>query len=102
MAELLELRSITERKRLLQAQCDVCRRSLQLQIASVRDDTAWVRRGVESVGRYRSFLWLAAPLAGLLVARRGRQLRRLLVRGVTAWQLLARLWRWTRPFRRSH
>jgi hypothetical protein len=101
MAELLELSSITDQKRLLRAQCELCRRSLQLELGSLRDGTAWVRRGVETASRYRSLLWVAAPVVGFLIARRGRQARRLLVRGVTAWQLLSRLWRWTSAIRRA-
>jgi hypothetical protein len=100
MAQLPELRSISEQKSLLRAQCEVCRRSLHLQLASLRVDTDGLRRGVDWVGRYRSFFWLVAPAAGFLVVRRGRALRRLLIRGVAIWQLLSRLWRWTAPLRR--
>jgi hypothetical protein len=53
------------------------------------------------VRRYRSLLWVAAPVAGFLIARRGRVLRRFLIRGVTAWQIVGRIWRWTRPLRRN-
>jgi hypothetical protein len=68
MAQLPELKSIRERKRLLRAQSETCRRSLALQLATLRADSAWLHRGADSVARYRSFLWLAAPLAGFLIA----------------------------------
>jgi hypothetical protein len=101
MAQLHELNSIRERKRLLMAQSETCRRSLALQLDAFRADSAWLHRGVDSVVRYRSFLWLAAPVAGFLIVRRGKVLRQFLIQGLTAWQVVSRIWRWTRPLRRS-
>jgi hypothetical protein len=100
MAQLHELTTISERKRMAQAQCELCRRSLRLQLATFSADTAWFQRGLDSVARYRSFLWIVAPAAGFLIARRGKMLRRLLIRGVAGWQLMSRFWRWFKLFRR--
>jgi hypothetical protein len=100
MAQLTELTSFAERKRLVRAQSEICRRSLGLQLATLRASSDWFHRGAESVARYRSFIWLVAPLAGFLIVRRGRALRSFLIRGVAAWQILGRFWRWTRPLRR--
>ena len=100
MAQLHELTTIAERKRMAQAQCDLCRRSLQLQLATISADTAWFQRGLDSVARYRSFLWVVAPAAGFLFARQGNLLRRFVIRGVAAWQIASRFWRWLRLFQR--
>lgn len=101
MAEHAQLKSLAERKRLLQAQCDICRKSLQLQFITFQSDSAWLHRGIGSLSRYRSVLWLAAPVAGFLVARRAKTLRWLVIKGFALWQLSSRIWRWTRPFRRA-
>jgi hypothetical protein len=101
MAQLPELKALRERKRLLVARSQTCRQALTMQLDTFRGDSAWLHRGVDSLARYRSFLWLAAPVAGFLIARRARVLRRFLIRGLTAWQVVDRIWRWTRPLRRS-
>ncbi len=99
MAQLPQLNSIARQKSLLQAQCTVCRQSLELQLAALRVETDWLRRGADSISHYRSYLWLAAPVFAFFVARRGRVLRGLLLRGLASWQLLSRLWQWTRFLR---
>jgi hypothetical protein len=91
MVELAELKRIAAQKRLIQAESDICRRSIQLELDGFKLDTAWVRRGIDWLNRYRTtLLLLAAPLGGALVTRRARGVRRLLLQGFAAWQLMRR------------
>jgi hypothetical protein len=91
MAQLDKLTKITEQKRLVQVQSEICRRSIQLEWEGVKLDTAWVGRSMEWLNRYRTvILLLAAPVGGVLLVRRGRLIRRLFLQGFAAWQLLRR------------
>jgi hypothetical protein len=89
MVGVEQLREIESRKRLLRAQSEIARRSIQLEWAGLRTDTAWVGRATDWMNRYRSvLLLLAVPVGGVLVVKRGKGLRRLLLRGFAVWQLL--------------
>lgn len=91
MAQLDPLKKVDDQKRLVQAQSEICRRSIQLEWEGVKVDTAWVGRSMEWLHRYRAvILLLAAPVGGVLLVRRGRVLRRLFLQGFAAWQLLRR------------
>jgi hypothetical protein len=91
MVELAELRDIAAQKRLVQAQSELCRRSIQLEWEGLKLDAAWVGSSMDWVSRHRTaLLLLAAPLGGVLVARRGRTIQRVLLQGFAAWQLVRR------------
>jgi hypothetical protein len=101
MAKINKLTGIEDQKQLIQAQSEVFRRSIQLEWETLKLDTAWVGRGVDWINRYRNLLLLlAAPVGGLLVVRRGRGIRRLLLQGFTAWQMVRRIGAVTSLFRR--
>jgi hypothetical protein len=101
MAKTNKLTRIADQKRLVHAQSEIYRRAIQLEWESLKLDTAWVSRGVDWVNRYRTvLLLLAAPVGGLLVVRRGRGIRRLLLQGFAAWQMVRRVGAVTSLFRR--
>jgi hypothetical protein len=91
MVELPELRRIAERKRQLQAQSELQRQALRAQWDQLRAETAWLTRGVGLVSRHRLWLLMLAPVAGYLVARRGRGAGNLFRQGLWVWRLWRRL-----------
>jgi hypothetical protein len=101
MVEIAQLRDIAAQKRLIQAQSELCRRSIQLEWETLKLDTAWVGRSMDWISRYRAvLLLLAAPVGGAIVARRGRGMRRLLLQGFAAYQLVRRAGVFNSWFRR--
>jgi hypothetical protein len=91
MAELSPLKNLAAQKSLLQAESELYRTSIRVELDGLKRDTAWAGRSMDWVHRYRPLILLvAAPLFGFLMVRSGGGVKRLLLGALAAFRIFQR------------
>jgi hypothetical protein len=82
---------LEERKRLLILQADLHRTALRAEVAGVRSRLQWLQAAREKVGAASPWLALGAGVAGILAARRWRNLVRWIPTALAALKWIRKL-----------
>jgi hypothetical protein len=92
MAENARLTPLQLRRQLLVARCENQRRTLAVEVARIRQATAWLPPAARSLRGAAPWLVVAAPIAGFLLVRNWRGLRQLATKAVVGWRFGVWLW----------
>jgi len=87
-ARLNELRA---RRELLITQADLHRQLMRLEAQNAAAALSWLQPILRMWKSVKPVAWMAAPLGGLFLARRGGSLFRWGLRGLDAWRWIRRL-----------
>ncbi len=91
MAESSTLESLELRKQLLVARSEIQRQTLALEVARLREATAWMSTAAVFTRRAAPWLVLAAPMAGYVLGRKRSAWRSLAASVVWGWRIYRRL-----------
>ena len=86
-----DVTELAERKRLLLLQADLHRTVLRAELASARARLEWLQSARDKVGAASPWLALGAGVAGILAARRWRNVVRWIPTALAAWRWLRKL-----------
>ena len=96
MAQLTEIASLTERRRLLLSDSATLRNQIAADLANLRPAVAWVETGYVAFRSLRALSPVVALAGGFLVTRKGTSLFRLVRKAGSLWKIgkyLPTLWR---------
>ena len=95
MAHLSELDILEARRRALVAESELHRQQIAVEVEHLRAATAWVERAMSAARSVLAAWPVLAPVAGFVIARKGRSLLRTVGKGWSWWRIgrrLAGLW----------